>query len=159
MRRFNRIPFFYINCKLLSARILSPLLLTILCRILFLYLLPWRALNSILHLRLRSGISPCTSIRVGWGSENPSHIEELTVAAIQSVSAASSLRNAVADSAELPNKATFQHLFMRGLLKNTRPTTQVLPELSEVLPVLPVSGVITKVDGRVDFFVDGASIC
>ena len=71
------------------------------------------------------------------------------------MSAASSLRNAVADSAEFPNKATFQHLFMRGLLKNPRPSTQVLPELSEVLPVLPVSGVITKVDGRIDFFVSG----
>jgi hypothetical protein len=91
----------------------------------------------------------------GRGSEkNPSHIEELTVAAIQSMSAAS-LRNAVADGAEFPDKATtFQHLFMRGLLKNPRPSTQVLPELlSEVLPVLPVSGVITKIDGRIDFFV------
>ena len=91
----------------------------------------------------------------GRGSENPSHIEELTVAAIQSVSAASSLRNAVADSAELLNEATFQHLFMWSLLKNPRPSTQVLPELSEVLPVLRVSGVITKVDGRIDFFVSG----
>ena len=87
------------------------------------------------------------------GSENPSYIEELTVAAIQSMSAAS-LRDAVADSADFPNEATFQHLFMRGLTKNTRPTTQVLPELSKVLPVLP-GGVTTKTDGRIDFFVNG----
>eukprot|EP01036_Dinobryon_divergens_P035504 gene35504-46015_t len=46
------------------------------------------------------------------GSENPSSIEELIVAAIQSMSAAS-LRDAVADSADFPNEATFQHLFMR----------------------------------------------
>eukprot|EP01035_Chromulina_nebulosa_P038211 gene38211-51613_t len=43
---------------------------------------------------------------------------------------------------------------MRGLTKNTRPTTQVLPQLSKVLPVLP-GGVTTKIDGRIDFFVNG----
>ena len=87
------------------------------------------------------------------GSENPRCIEDLTLAAIRSMSA-ELLRSSVAESTDFPNEATFQHLFMQGLTKNTKHTTQVLPELSKVFPVLR-GGAYGKIAGRIDFFVNG----
>ena len=68
------------------------------------------------------------------------------------------LRRSVAQSTDFPNEATFQHLFMQGLTKNTKRTTQVLPELSKVLPVLEGTSSVaayTKIPGRIDFFLNG----
>lgn len=72
--------------------------------------------------------------------------------AIQSMSA-ELLRRSVAESTDFPNEATFQHLFMQGSTKNTLHSTQVLPELSKVLPVLR-GAAYTKIPGRIDFFVN-----
>jgi hypothetical protein len=61
----------------------------------------------------------------------------------------SPLERSVARVGTLPNKATFQHLFMVGLALFTPPTCSIIPDLAETFP--SQNGSISRTCRRIDF--------
>eukprot|EP00597_Dinobryon_sp_UTEXLB2267_P018062 CAMPEP_0201112216 /NCGR_PEP_ID=MMETSP0812-20130820/77108_1 /ASSEMBLY_ACC=CAM_ASM_000668 /TAXON_ID=98059 /ORGANISM="Dinobryon sp., Strain UTEXLB2267" /LENGTH=486 /DNA_ID=CAMNT_0047375501 /DNA_START=1043 /DNA_END=2503 /DNA_ORIENTATION=+ len=89
--------------------------------------------------------------RLPYECDDPASIYDLTVAAIRSMSAAS-LRQSTSETNDFPKEAIFRHLFMTGLTRNTKLTTQVLPELSKVFPNV-AGDAFGKIKGEIDFFI------
>jgi hypothetical protein len=79
---------------------------------------------------------------------DPSTLCELVVKVIKSMSAYS-LLSSTSSPNDFPKEATFQHLFMMGLLSHTSCKTAICPELSKL------SAANNNKKGKIDFIVDG----
>ncbi|KAG1689663.1 hypothetical protein DVH05_002021 [Phytophthora capsici] len=86
---------------------------------------------------------------------NPLSLRELITSVIGNMSARV-LRQSVVDDANFPKEATFQHLFMEGLILNTSATCSICPELSRIFPLHQTTGgQPQKIKGEIDYYLDG----
>jgi len=68
---------------------------------------------------------------------------------------ASALLNSKVSSTDFPHEATFQHLFMNGIMRVTPNNCFVCPELSKHFPSQTVPST-AQVDGRIDFYINSS---
>jgi hypothetical protein len=83
---------------------------------------------------------------------NPVSIHSLVSAVIKSMSA-SVLQQSIVNG--FPKEATFQHLFMGGLTRFTKPYCAVCPELAKVFPRPNEPEEDVRISGEIDFYLDG----